>query len=42
MHKGAATGTYAVEVATDELAYELKMDPLPLRLLNYTEVDPHT
>jgi xanthine dehydrogenase YagR molybdenum-binding subunit len=39
---GVATGTYAVEVAMDELAYELKMDPLQLRLLNYTEVDPHT
>ncbi|PYX48450.1 MAG: acylaldehyde oxidase, partial [Acidobacteria bacterium] len=38
---GVATGTYAVEVAMDELAYELKMDPLQLRLLNYTEVDPH-
>jgi xanthine dehydrogenase YagR molybdenum-binding subunit len=31
-----------VEVAMDELAYELKMDPLQLRLLNYTDVDPHT
>ena len=39
---GVATGTYALEVAMDELAYELKMDPLRLRLLNYTEVDPHT
>jgi xanthine dehydrogenase YagR molybdenum-binding subunit len=39
---GVATGTYAVEVAMDELAYELKMDPLQLRLVNYTEVDPHT
>lgn len=39
---GVATGTYAVEVAMDELAYELKLDPLELRLLNYTEVDPHT
>jgi xanthine dehydrogenase YagR molybdenum-binding subunit len=39
---GVATGTYALEVAMDELAYELKMDPLQLRLLNYTEVDPHT
>lgn len=37
---GVATGTYAVEVAMDELAYELKMDPLQLRLLNYTEIDP--
>jgi xanthine dehydrogenase YagR molybdenum-binding subunit len=39
---GVATGTYALEVAMDELAYELKMDPLQLRLLNYTDVDPHT
>jgi xanthine dehydrogenase YagR molybdenum-binding subunit len=39
---GVATGTYAVEVAMDELAYELKMDPLKLRLVNYTEADPHT
>ena len=30
---GVATGTYALEVAMDELAYELKMDPLQLRLL---------
>src|ERR1700733_2030703 len=37
---GVATGTYAIEVAMDELAYELEMDPLQLRLLNYTEVDP--
>ena len=39
---GVATGTYALEVAMDELAYELKMDPLQLRLLNYTDVDPHS
>jgi xanthine dehydrogenase YagR molybdenum-binding subunit len=39
---GVATGTYALEVGMDELAYKLKMDPLQLRLLNYTEVDPHT
>jgi xanthine dehydrogenase YagR molybdenum-binding subunit len=39
---GVATGTYAIEVAMDELAHELKMDPLQLRLLNYTDVDPHT
>lgn len=39
---GVATGTFALEVAMDELAYELKMDPLQLRLLNYTEVDPQT
>ena len=39
---GIATGTYAVEVAMDELAYALRMDPLELRLANYAEVDPHS
>ena len=38
---GVATGTYAVEVAMDELAYSLHLDPLELRLRNYAEVDPH-
>jgi xanthine dehydrogenase YagR molybdenum-binding subunit len=37
---GVATGTYALEVAMDELAYALKMDPLELRLRNYAEIDP--
>jgi len=39
---GVATGTYAIEVAMDELAYALKMDPLQLRLVNYAESDPHS
>jgi xanthine dehydrogenase YagR molybdenum-binding subunit len=39
---GVATGTYAIEVAMDELAYALKLDPLELRLRNYADVDPHT
>ena len=39
---GVATGTFAIEVAMDELAYALKMDPLALRLTNYAEVDPHS
>jgi len=39
---GVATGTYAVETAMDELAYQLKMDPLQLRLANYAETDPQT
>jgi xanthine dehydrogenase YagR molybdenum-binding subunit len=39
---GVATGTYAVEVAMDELAYQLKMDPLQLRLDNYAENDPQS
>lgn len=37
---GAAHGVHALEVAMDELAYELKMDPLALRLKNYTNVAP--
>lgn len=37
---GVATGTYALEVAMDELAYAIKVDPLQLRLLNYAEIDP--
>jgi xanthine dehydrogenase YagR molybdenum-binding subunit len=39
---GVATGTYAIEVAMDEMAYALKMDPLEFRLLNYAEKDPHS
>lgn len=39
---GVATGTYALEVAMDELAYSLSMDPLQLRLVNYAEADPQT
>lgn len=39
---GVATGTYAIEVAMDEMAYALKMDPLEFRLLNYAENDPHS
>jgi len=37
---GAAHGMHALEVAMDELAYELKMDPLALRLVNYAEKSP--
>jgi xanthine dehydrogenase YagR molybdenum-binding subunit len=37
---GEATGTFALESAMDELACELNMDPLALRLKNYTERDP--
>ncbi len=39
---GEATGTFALEVAMDELAYKLKMDPLQLRLINYAEEDPQS
>jgi len=37
---GEATGAYALECAMDELAYKLKIDPLELRIRNYTETDP--
>ncbi|MBQ5942597.1 xanthine dehydrogenase family protein molybdopterin-binding subunit [Massilia sp. AB1] len=37
---GAAHGVHALEVAMDELAYALKMDPLALRLKNYADVAP--
>jgi len=37
---GAAHGVHALEVAMDELAYALDMDPLALRLKNYTDRDP--
>jgi xanthine dehydrogenase YagR molybdenum-binding subunit len=37
---GEATGTVALEVAMDELAEKLKMDPVDLRMVNYTEIDP--
>jgi len=33
-------GLVPVEIAMDELAYELRMDPLELRLRNYAEFDP--
>jgi xanthine dehydrogenase YagR molybdenum-binding subunit len=37
---GEAPGTYALEVAMDELAYKLNIDPLQLRLVNYAETEP--
>jgi xanthine dehydrogenase YagR molybdenum-binding subunit len=37
---GAVSGMFALECAMDELAYELKIDPLELRLVNYAEKDP--
>ncbi len=37
---GTVTAMFALESAMDELAYELKIDPLQLRLINYAEVDP--
>ncbi|MBS2036873.1 xanthine dehydrogenase family protein molybdopterin-binding subunit [bacterium] len=36
---GAVTGLFAIESAMDELAHELGMDPLQLRLVNYGEKD---
>ncbi len=37
---GEATGMFALEVAMDELAEALKMDPIALRLKNHADVDP--
>lgn len=36
---GATLGLFAVETAMDELAHELGIDPIELRLKNYTETD---
>ncbi len=37
---GESIGTFALESAMDELAYELRMDPIELRRLNEPDVDP--
>jgi xanthine dehydrogenase YagR molybdenum-binding subunit len=37
---GESIGTYALESAIDELAYELKMDPIELRRVNEPDKDP--
>jgi xanthine dehydrogenase YagR molybdenum-binding subunit len=37
---GESIGTYALESAIDELAYELRMDPIELRRINEPEKDP--
>jgi xanthine dehydrogenase YagR molybdenum-binding subunit len=37
---GESTGSFAMESAMDELAYELGMDPLELRLRNYADTSP--
>src|SRR5688572_30143754 len=39
---GAVSGMFALECAMDELAYELKIDPLELRFINYAETDPES
>jgi xanthine dehydrogenase YagR molybdenum-binding subunit len=37
---GESIGTFALESAVDELAHELKMDPIELRRINEPEKDP--
>ncbi|MET0648814.1 MAG: xanthine dehydrogenase family protein molybdopterin-binding subunit [Pyrinomonadaceae bacterium] len=37
---GAVSGMFALECAMDELSYALKMDPVELRLVNFTDVHP--
>lgn len=37
---GAAHGVHALEVAMDELSYQVGMDPLAFRLKNYAESNP--
>ena len=39
---GEAQGIYALESALDELSYELGIDPLELRQINYAEQDPES
>jgi len=39
---GESSGTAALEVALDELAEKLGMDPIELRMVNYVEDDPST
>ena len=39
---GEAQGVYALESALDELSYELGIDPLELRQINYAEQDPES
>ena len=36
---GGAEGVYGIECAMDELAYAAKIDPLELRLINYSDKD---
>ena len=39
---GFLTGGWALETALDELAFELGLDPIELRLCNYADIDPDT
>jgi xanthine dehydrogenase YagR molybdenum-binding subunit len=36
---GEASGSFAIESAMDELSYQLRIDPLELRLINYADRD---
>jgi xanthine dehydrogenase YagR molybdenum-binding subunit len=36
---GGSTGMHAIEVTMDEIAYKLNIDPVELRLINYSETD---
>jgi xanthine dehydrogenase YagR molybdenum-binding subunit len=38
---GESVGVFTLEVAMDELAYELGIDPVELRLRNHADVDAH-
>ncbi|TCC98128.1 xanthine dehydrogenase family protein molybdopterin-binding subunit [Pedobacter frigidisoli] len=37
---GHAVGSFALESAIDEMAYELRMDPVQFRILNHASTDP--
>lgn len=39
---GEATGCFALESAIDELSYQLKMDPVDLRLVNEPAINPES
>ena len=39
---GAVEANFAIESALDELSYQLQLDPIDLRLLNYAEVHPQS
>jgi xanthine dehydrogenase YagR molybdenum-binding subunit len=39
---GTTEGNFALESALDELSYELRIDPIELRLRNYAEVHPES
>src|SRR5258708_9094176 len=39
--RGENPSAFGIESAIDELAYQVGIDPLAIRLLNYAEEDPH-